>query len=78
MESLIEKLYGDLQETKWITQGRKESEKVVEQISGMIQRERDISSEKLEDMLYELLMAAEKEGFCSGFRYGVRLLAESI
>lgn len=73
---LLDEIYQNIQETEWIKEERKKSENAVQQITGMLFEDKDMSREEIANELYRLLMTAEKGGFHSGFCYAVNLLME--
>lgn len=73
---LLDDIYQNIQETEWISEQRKNSERTVEQIAERIFEDKSMGKEEINNQLYELLMTAEKGGFSSGFCYAVNLLME--
>lgn len=76
MIRLLDEIYQSIQETEWIKEERKNSENIVERITGIFFEDKGRSKEEIANELYELLMTAEKGGFNAGFRYAVNLLLE--
>ena len=76
MKSIINFIYEHIQESKLIQRGRENSQTEVEQIVKRVTDQKQLQPEELSDLLYGLVLTAEKAGFRSGFISGAKLISE--
>lgn len=76
MKNILDNIYQTIQETEFIQNNRKKSEKKVLGIIERFAHKKMMADDELSDSLYELLTISEKTGFLCGFTYAVNLLME--
>ena len=76
VESMIELIYDSLLESEMIQEGRKNSQRETERISGLILENRHMTKEELADQLYGLVFILEKAGFRAGCICGANIERE--
>lgn len=76
MDSVVDLIYQCLQETDIIQEGREKSQKEVERIVEEVRINKQVLPEDVSDLLYGLVLIAEREGFRAGVMVGNKLKEE--
>ena len=76
MDSVVDLIYQCLQETDIIQEGREKSQKEVERIVEEVRIKKQVLPEEVSDLLYGLVLIAEREGFRAGVTVGNKLKEE--